>query len=274
VIVEHYFNIPEVLKIATTVWTLSNGKISRQMPNQVKFKGSAIPGYALHEWMQEIANNDAEIETFERHGARVSAIAPPPTKGQPGILEVKDVVVYRHKRLVVGMPDESGEIRGISFYLKKGQLVIFEAPNGWGKTTLLEALAGLVPVGQGSIAFHEHPIELEPTWLRAKRGLRLLQSRNNFFPNLSVRESLVLSGVQPVPEELATLVRKKMSYLSGGELQRVVTSCALDSGGSSVLLLDEPFNALDPEGVKELARRIKNVLQDAAVLIAVPSVHF
>jgi len=80
--------------------------------------------------------------------------------------------------------------------------------------------------------------------------------------------------VQGMPEEIRALRDKKASYLSGGELQRVVTTSALEGTECSVLLLDEPFNALDPAGVKELTQRIKRVLKHAAVLIAVPSVHF
>jgi branched-chain amino acid transport system ATP-binding protein len=274
VIVEHYFNIPEILKIATTVWTMSNGKILRQSPEEVKFEGTSIPGYGLQQWMKEIADNEGDIESFEKHGARVSAIAPAATKTKGSVLEVSNLVVYRGRRLVVGREKANGESEGISLYLKRGQLVILEAPNGWGKTTLLDAMTGLVPVASGDIMFEGTAIQRSPSWLRAKRGIRLLQSRDNFFPNLTVRESLALSKVQGMPEEIRALRDKKASYLSGGELQRVVTTSALEGTECSVLLLDEPFNALDPAGVKELTQRIKRVLKHAAVLIAVPSVHF
>lgn len=274
VIVEHYFNIPEVLKITSTVWSMSNGKIARQSPDETKFQGSAIPGYGLQQWMKELADNEGDIESFEKHGARVSAIAPTITKGSPSTLEVKDLVVYRNRRLVIGKEGSSSKPDGVSFYLKKGQLVVLEAPNGWGKTTLLEAMAGVVPVAGGNVLLRGKPVESKPPWVRARYGVRLLQSRNNFFPNLTARETLALSKVTETSEELAGLLGKKMSYLSGGELQRVVTTSALEGSDFNTLLLDEPFNALDPAGVKELTARIKRVLQQAAVLVAVPSTHF
>src|SRR5262249_35113099 len=112
------------------------------------------------------------------------------------------------------------------------------------------------------------------TWIRAKKGLRMLQSRNNFFPSLTVEESLKLAKVANVPEEIRPLIGKKMSSLSGGELQRVVGSGALDGAKLSAALLDEPFAALDPAGVKEMTNRIRTALQFAEVLIAVPSIHF
>jgi ABC-type multidrug transport system ATPase subunit len=273
VIVEHYFNIPEILKIATTVWTLDKGQVSRELPNQVGHTGSAIPGYTLDQWMRAIAGQDGEIHQTDQHGARISTIEPAGSKGSANVLAVHDLIVYRNKRLVVGAQNGSEEGIGVSLSLGKGQVVILQAPNGWGKTTLLEAIAGLVPTSEGTIMLEDQSVNSKAAWLRAKRGLRLLQSRNNFFPNLNVQESLSLAKLHRVPQDIQPLITKKMSYLSGGELQRVVTACALDGVKCSAILLDEPFTALDPTSVQELTNRINNVLQHAGVLIAVPSAH-
>lgn len=270
VIVEHFFNIPEILKIATTVWSLDKGHISRELPNQAVESNSGIPGYSFDEWMRLIAGDGGNIHQSEQHGARVSTIEPPGSKESPSVLQIEDLLVYRNKRLVVGAQNTNQAI-GVSLSLRKGQLVVLQAPNGWGKTTLLEAIAGLIPATRGQVSMENQSLNSKGAWLRAKLGLHLLQSRNNFFPNLTVRESLTLAKLPKTPTDIQSLEHKMMSSLSGGELQRVVTTCALENAKYSAILLDEPFAALDPAGVEQLTNRLKTVLQHAGILLAVPS---
>jgi branched-chain amino acid transport system ATP-binding protein len=86
-------------------------------------------------------------------------------------------------------------VDGLSFELRRGELGVLLAPNGWGKTTLLEAIAGILPISKGKIKLNGQPIHQLPIWERVQLGINFLQSRENYFPNLSVEEFTKLSKV-------------------------------------------------------------------------------
>ena len=184
------------------------------------------------------------------------------------MLSVEDLVVYRGKRLVIG-EDQNGEVRGIYFQLYKGQINILQAPNGWGKTTLMEAIAGLIPIHRGSIRLNGQPIEALPPWERVNLGLSLLQSRDNTCLNLTVREALNLARVDKVPHHVSNLLSKKVSNLSGGERQKLAFYCAIAKGES--FLMDEPFSALDAQSLHRCLQQMNNF--KTLCLIAIPKTN-
>jgi branched-chain amino acid transport system ATP-binding protein len=188
----------------------------------------------------------------------------------PPLLEVKDLVVYRGNRLVLGSRDELGNVHGISFALHRGDTAIMLAANGHGKTTLAEALAGLVKITSGQIRFDGVPIEQMPVWERASRGLLFLQARNHTFADLSVAESLKLAGINVCPQSLKPLLHRRVSQLSLGEKQRLAFECALRRKNYILGVLDEPFSALDGANVQALFEHIQNA-QDCAFLICLPN---
>jgi ABC-type branched-subunit amino acid transport system ATPase component len=143
------------------------------------------------------------------------------------------------------------------------------APNGWGKTTLLEAMMGLVPIDRGNIKLNGRSIQQLSTWQRVKLGISLLQSRENTFQSLTVREMLKITGTKRT-KELGNIINCKMSDLSGGEKQRVLLQCR-QSRMMECELLDEPFLALDNLGVKSLMQSITNNY-DHLHLLAIPSI--
>lgn len=132
------------------------------------------------------------------------------------------------------------------------ETVALVGPSGAGKTTVLRAIAGLVPPQRGRIAFGE------AVWLDTSRRIDLPPEERSvgyvfqdyaLFPHLSVRKNVAYGGVERVDELLERLgiqrlAKAKPSDISGGERQRVALARAL-ARDPAVLLLDEPLAALD-----------------------------
>ncbi len=138
-----------------------------------------------------------------------------------------------------------------------GSLTVIIGPNGCGKSTLLRVVAGLIPVEAGRVAVGEGTDIAPPTAGDRRIGLAFQQPR--LVPWLSTLENVALpmtmAGVPIVerrPRALAALERVGLAdgadlgphQLSGGMAQRVALARAL-VGDPPVLLLDEPFSALD-----------------------------
>ncbi|MGO8753879.1 MAG: ATP-binding cassette domain-containing protein [Gallionellaceae bacterium] len=147
----------------------------------------------------------------------------------------------------------------VKLRLKQGEFVTLFGESGAGKTTLLRCLAGLADPGQGSIRVQGE------TWFDSAKAtmLPVQQRRVGYmfqdyvlFPNMSVRGNLEFAlrkgtSRQRVSElieimALGELQHRKPNTLSGGQQQRVALARAL-AAESRLLLLDEPFSALDQE---------------------------
>ncbi len=273
VIVEHVFNIPRILQLATTVWTLADGKLAIE-PVEAARSTTVVAETGMGAWLEEIAGQEGRIEERSLPGGAVlSSVQLPGVESNPVVLEVEDLVVYRGRRLVVGALGDSGEVKGLSFALRRGELAVLQAPNGWGKTTLLEAIAGVLPGFRGRIRLQGRAIEGLPVWERVRLGLSVLQARDNAFPTLTVREVLHLAKVASVPHNIKRLLARSMSELSGGEKQKVAIACCLDGMPFTVGVLDEPLSALDPEAVNHVKTRLAACVRERPVglLVVVPS---
>jgi ABC-type branched-subunit amino acid transport system ATPase component len=268
VIVEHVLNIPRILSFATKVWTLANGKLQVEAPTAVKRvmlnAGSAAPD----EFIRRVAQANSEIINEELpNGAHLTRIVPPGIGRYPPVLKVSNLVVQLGKRVVIGMPEESGNLRGFNLTLRKGEVALLRAPNGWGKTTLLRALAGLYPIVRGSIKLEGVELRALAPWKRAQLGLVTLQAQSLSFPALTVRETLRLCHIKNVCPRIEALLDREVADLSGGEKQMLSIWCAL-GGVKPVALLDEPFSALDDSGHKQLEILLSQ--RSGATLIALP----
>jgi molybdate transport system ATP-binding protein len=144
----------------------------------------------------------------------------------------------------------------VGFRLEDGQRLAIVGPSGAGKTTVLSALAGLLPLDSGTVS-------LDGDRLASSRpgagGVRLVTQEPALFPHLTVRENLLYSrgADRAAGEELAgrlhltSLFSARPRALSQGERHRVALARALLSG-CRLLLLDEPFAALDRPLAEEL----------------------
>ncbi len=291
VIVEHVFNIPHILNIASTVWTLGNGKLEREERDKLTMGKSLQAADDLKTLIKKFADEGSEVSEIPlANDAWLTKIRLNTSfagnerqrriekkwnvkGGDDIVLEVADLIVHRGTRLVIGESTPANESKGISFTLRRGELGILHAPNGWGKTTLLEALAGVLPSQKGEIFLAGRSLNKLSPWQRFDAGLSLLQSRDNIFADLTVSETLWLADVAEMPTSVEEFAGRKVSSLSGGQKQRVVLSAMLDNANFICGLLDEPFAALDDSGIEEVKEKLLVILSKAAVLIALPSAH-
>jgi molybdate/tungstate transport system ATP-binding protein len=162
----------------------------------------------------------------------------------------------------------------ISLEIAAGEYGVLMGRTGSGKTTLLEAICGLRPVAAGSIRLMERDVtRLAP----AARGVGYVPQDAALFSTMTVRDHLAFAlavrrwspaaigeRIEPLARMLSVerLMDRLPRGLSGGEAQRVSLGRAL-SMRPGVLLLDEPFNALDDDtrsGIYDLLRSIRRQL--------------
>jgi len=165
-------------------------------------------------------------------------------------------------------------LKKVSLVVPSGSLVAILGPSGCGKTSLLMALAGLVPISSGSITVGSR--ELSSNHHRIppeQRGIGWVPQAASLFPHLSVGENIgfgLPKGRRRTErvDELAHLVGlsgftdRSPGQLSGGQAQRVALARAL-APAPDVLLLDEPFGALDSVLRHSLARDVARILRES-----------
>jgi ABC-type branched-subunit amino acid transport system ATPase component len=248
VVVEHVFNHPHLRELVTTEWLLRDGHLLRC---NVRDQGDAGSNVAVSDrpaWLRS-SERPLRLESLPR-GAVITRVAldAQPLNRDP-LLEVRDLIVRRGARVVVGRADD-GKTLGLNLTLYDGELAILQAPNGWGKSTLLAAICGIIPVDAGEIRFRGTSIHHLPVWKRVRLGIGALPSHAHSFDNLTVDEVLELAGVSDRAAKAGSLTRRLCSSLSGGERQRI----ALRSlAPASLQLIDEPFSNLDSDGADEAA---------------------
>ena len=271
VIVEHVFNIPCIKNLATTVWTLSNGGLVVGDPSATAPDDSNSSIARFNSWLQEIAGEGSTIHhTHLENGACLTRIVPASNSAADPLLVVDNVIIRRNRRIVIGSAESATVQRGMSFSVNKGEITVFRAPNGWGKTTLLEGIAGILPITNGTITLNGTNISRQSPWARKRLGLTFLQSRNNTFPRLTVSESLTLANAGSLKDHLQPLLPKRASLLSGGQKQQLAIASALGDESFSIALMDEPFSALDDNALNTLKGKLTSYLRDKGILIAIP----
>lgn len=137
----------------------------------------------------------------------------------------------------------------ISINVPQGAYGVVIGPTGSGKTTLLEVISGLVPQTGGRLTLNGRDATREPP---EARGIGLVYQLGFLFPHLSVEENLSYGSADSVTANSVArhfgvheLYARSVRSLSGGERQLVAIARAL-ARRPNLLLLDEPFTALDP----------------------------
>ena len=266
VIIEHAFNIPKILDLTTSVWTLFGGELI------IESKADAIKEQkkkhkdAMLEWLTDFAGKNGRLEMHELPNEARLTVANPNKDVEP-VFEAKKLKVNRGQRPVIFHP--------LSFTLCKGDIAVLEAPNGWGKSTLLDALSGVIPINSGKVLLKallgEQELNHLPIWERVRCGLSLLRSDKNLFPSTTVRENALLSRLSK--KILETKQNRRAGSLSGGEARRLGFECVIESKDAKLLMLDEPFQALDTTEEQRLRDRIVSKTADKTFLIAIPKIY-
>lgn len=158
--------------------------------------------------------------------------------------------------------------------------VAIVGPSGAGKSTLLRVLAGLERRARGEVVVDGetwlHPTQgvLVPPW---ERRVGWVPQELLLFPHLSVRENLGYAGVEAADVEATAkllqvghLLDRRPRRLSGGERQRVALGRALLSK-PRLLLLDEPFSALDRSLRDQLSGTVKRLAEERGVPLVLVS---
>ena len=248
VIIEHALNIPKILQIATTVWTLKDGLLTVGKLDDA----DDASGGELRAWLQSQAQ-DGVLQEFDFPGGAHLMVAAR-RKDAPVVLEVSEYKVNRGARPVVAEP--------LSFALNEGDLAVLEAPNGWGKSTLLESIAGLVPAAGGRVSLFGSDATALPLWKRA----RLNRAAGTLFAEAKVRENARLNHVaEPILPDLAD---RRAGTLSGGESRRLSFDAALNNPEAKLLMFDEPFQALDITGSARVRGSLSNC--NKTILLTIP----
>ena len=165
-------------------------------------------------------------------------------------------------------------LRGVSLQVRSGEIVALVGRSGSGKTTMLRLVNRLLPVTRGEVRVADRPVsQWDPISLRRHTGYAIQEV--GLFPHLTVAQNIGVvprllgwddGRVRARIDELLTLVglgpeefaERWPHQLSGGQRQRVGLARAL-AADPPVLLMDEPFGALDPITRVELHREFKTV---------------
>jgi ABC-type multidrug transport system ATPase subunit len=171
--------------------------------------------------------------------------------------------------------DASRILDGVTFDVPVGQVVGLMGPNGAGKTTLMRSLAGLYELSSGSALVDGHAAGSP----EARRALSLMPEDPDLYPGLSVIEHVrLVEGLNRVTTtaqaraallERYDLADKRDSLpheLSQGMRRKLALILALTKG-SRILLLDEPFNGLDPVSSRELRDEVRRLSEQGCTVL-------
>jgi len=178
-------------------------------------------------------------------------------------------------------------LRGVDISIAKGEIVALLGSNGVGKTTFNAVLSGLIKPTSGQISFKGLPLPGGNSQVAIDAGLVQVPEGRHIFPNLSVRENLLLGGYRRgkanrannMARVLETFPRlrerlsQKAGTMSGGEQQMLAIGRGMMSE-PELLILDEPSLGLSPLLVEEMFALIVTLnKQGLTILLVEQNVH-
>lgn len=165
-------------------------------------------------------------------------------------------------------------VNNVSITINKGSIYGLIGKNGAGKTTILKMFSGLARPTQGKIEYGEGRKDIKVGTLIESPGL---------YGGMTAYDNIQLKGIcvgdklsKPEIEKLLELVgldnvgRKRVKNFSLGMKQRLGIALAL-VGNPDVLILDEPINGLDPQGIVEIRNMIKKLSKETEISVIISS---
>jgi len=177
---------------------------------------------------------------------------------------------------------------GASLDLYPGETLALLGRNGAGKSTMMKAIAGLIPSRSGTVTFMDKSITGVPAYRIARSGIGYVPEDRQIFPTLTVQDNLEIAhkvganGQDDWPIErvyemlplLAPLKDRLGGQLSGGEQQMLTVGRSL-MGNPTVLLLDEPSEGLAPIMVEKIGTLIETLKSlGNTIVLAEQNLHF
>jgi len=183
-------------------------------------------------------------------------------KKEKELLRLNKISVYFDKRKI---------LEDLNFSLNQGEILGLLGPNGVGKSTIFNIIIGLLKPNFGTIFIDKRDVTEDPIFERTKKyKIGYVPQHGGYFHDLTLRENLKAISEIVIEDrklrdekinllisrfELESLQNIKAEFLSGGQKKKLVISLALLSD-PKILLLDEPFAALDIMTIKSLQQII------------------
>lgn len=179
---------------------------------------------------------------------------------------------------VAGYVAGSRVLDDLTLAIGKGDVVALLGRNGMGKTTLLRAIAGHLPVQSGVIRLEDQLISGLSPYRIARHGVGYVPQGRDIFPDFSVEENLLVGllgkGLAPIVPSwayetfpiLAERRKQRAGSMSGGQQQQLAIMRAL-LGQPRLLLLDEPSEGIQPSIVQEIGSSLKRVAAETGLTI-------
>lgn len=182
------------------------------------------------------------------------------------------------KNLTCKYDEQTTVLESLSLEVEQGEIVCLLGASGCGKTTLLKAIAGLLPLSSGTMSLNCMTIDDGENWLPPEqRNIGMIFQDYALFPHLTVADNIAF-GLRQLPqseqkakvEEMLELVHlasygdRYPHQLSGGQQQRVAIARSL-AYKPDLLLLDEPFSNIDTQVRHELIGEIRKIFKKQGV---------
>ncbi len=171
-------------------------------------------------------------------------------------------------------------IKGVSFDLEEGDILGFIGPNGAGKTTTIKLILGLQGIDEGQVLINGHDVEKE--FVQAIERVGTIVENPDMYMYLSGKKNLLLASrlykdvdSKRIDEVVKTVglekrIDDKVNKYSLGMRQRLGIAQAI-LHRPNLLILDEPTNGLDPEGIMELRQLLKKLAKEEKMAILISS---
>ena len=186
----------------------------------------------------------------------------------------KENILAVETRGLTKLYGDKAAVRDLNLKVGEGQIYGFIGRNGAGKSTTLKMISGLASPTQGEVFLFGKPVS-DPV---IRRRLGVLIEAAGLYPNMSARQNVLMKAkCMGLTEEksidrvleltgLSDTGKKRVKHFSMGMKQRLGVALAL-LGNPDLLILDEPINGLDPEGIKELRQLVLKLQEEGKTIL-------